>query len=203
MRPSIETLKRQAKRLKNAMGCSHSEALDELARASGFNNWSLLMKHCHRGERPVMIHQGLPREALDRYIELTHRPHPTRVGWWDVTLAVHDGDAEIDLEVMGEAMKPAGAKVRAKMLAHSKGMADVVIRRAKVDGLFYYNLKIVADHRVLSEPCVDDEQALAVFGTQLGVVLAFDGDGAPDYLLGRRGQSLGWVNPTIPVYRIS
>lgn len=45
MRPSIESLKRQDKRLANSTGCSHSEALDQIARGQGFNNWSLLAKH--------------------------------------------------------------------------------------------------------------------------------------------------------------
>lgn len=41
---SVDSLKRQATRLKKATGCSHSEALDLVARSQGFDNWSLLTK---------------------------------------------------------------------------------------------------------------------------------------------------------------
>ena len=64
----------------------------------------------------------------------------------------------------------------------------------------FYNLEIVPDRRVLSEPAVDDHHALAIFGKQIGMTLSFDGDGPPDYLLGRRETTQGWINPTIPVY---
>lgn len=40
----IERFKREAKALSKVTGVSHSEALDQIAKAHQFNNWSLLMK---------------------------------------------------------------------------------------------------------------------------------------------------------------
>ncbi|WP_419784979.1 glyoxalase superfamily protein [Pseudodesulfovibrio sp.] len=41
----IEALKKQAKKLKKQLGCSHSHALDVIAQQNGYNKWSLLQKH--------------------------------------------------------------------------------------------------------------------------------------------------------------
>ncbi|MBF0143571.1 MAG: hypothetical protein HQL59_08980 [Magnetococcales bacterium] len=43
--PSIQHLKRQAKKISKERGITHSEALDILAREQGYQNWSLLMKN--------------------------------------------------------------------------------------------------------------------------------------------------------------
>lgn len=42
---SIESLKRDAKRIKKAEGVSHSEALKRVAQREGFPKWELLVKH--------------------------------------------------------------------------------------------------------------------------------------------------------------
>lgn len=41
----IERFKREAKRLHRASPVSHSQALDQIANANGYSNWSLLTKH--------------------------------------------------------------------------------------------------------------------------------------------------------------
>jgi hypothetical protein len=43
-RRSLENLKRHAKEIKRERGCSHSEALDQVAVRYGYQNWSLLSK---------------------------------------------------------------------------------------------------------------------------------------------------------------
>lgn len=45
MSPSIDFLKRQARRIAKANGSAHSQALDQLAQAHGFRNWSQFMKN--------------------------------------------------------------------------------------------------------------------------------------------------------------
>jgi len=42
--PSIETLKKFAKKLKKAKTISHYEALNQIAKEQGFNSWSLLVR---------------------------------------------------------------------------------------------------------------------------------------------------------------
>jgi len=42
----IERFKREAKQLVRVSGLTHSQALDQIAVANGYPNWSLLMKHC-------------------------------------------------------------------------------------------------------------------------------------------------------------
>lgn len=50
----IERFKREAKSLHRASAISHSQALDCVATANGYNNWSLLMKHGHsHGSGPL------------------------------------------------------------------------------------------------------------------------------------------------------
>lgn len=41
---TVENMKRQAKKVKKERGITHTQALDELSRAEGFQNWALLMK---------------------------------------------------------------------------------------------------------------------------------------------------------------
>ncbi|MED5608516.1 glyoxalase superfamily protein [Pseudomonas sp. JH-2] len=41
-RPSLERLKKQAKAIKKATGCSHCQALEELAKVHGFRTWAAL-----------------------------------------------------------------------------------------------------------------------------------------------------------------
>lgn len=41
----IERFKREAKKLHRAIPVSHSQALDQIANANGYSNWSLLAKH--------------------------------------------------------------------------------------------------------------------------------------------------------------
>lgn len=41
----IERFKREAKVLHRTSGVPHSQALDRIAAANGYENWSLLMKH--------------------------------------------------------------------------------------------------------------------------------------------------------------
>ena len=49
----IERFKREAKELRRTSPLSHSEALDRIAGANGFPNWSLLMKHSDADDGPV------------------------------------------------------------------------------------------------------------------------------------------------------
>lgn len=49
----IERFKREAKVLRRTSPLSHSEALDRIAEANGFPNWSLLMKHSDADDGPV------------------------------------------------------------------------------------------------------------------------------------------------------
>lgn len=50
----FEALKRQAKRfVRNRQNLTHSQALDELARAEGFGNWSLLAKGVEHGPSSI------------------------------------------------------------------------------------------------------------------------------------------------------
>jgi len=42
--PSIETLKKSAKKLKKAKGISHHEALSQTAQEQGYKSWSILVK---------------------------------------------------------------------------------------------------------------------------------------------------------------
>jgi len=69
----------------------------------------------------------------------------------------------------------------------------------------YYNLSVVNEPgRILSTPAKDREEALAVFGNELGKRLTLDDQGmtAP-YLLDEWHNGPHWINPTIPVFEIS
>ena len=68
----------------------------------------------------------------------------------------------------------------------------------------YYDLRVVQGHRTLAAAAKDREEALAIFGKELGVRLTLDEQDTPaPYLLDEWFQSPHWVNPTIPVFEIS
>lgn len=48
----LERLKKVARRHKKRTGCTHSQALDEVARQIGYPRWSLLHRAYSRGLRP-------------------------------------------------------------------------------------------------------------------------------------------------------
>lgn len=66
----------------------------------------------------------------------------------------------------------------------------------------YYDLLIVDEEKTLSTLAQDRNEALAIFGKELGIKLALEsGDGVVVwYLLDEWETSPHWVNPTIPVY---
>src|SRR5258708_6833355 len=80
-----------------------------------------------REEPTVNFHISMPRHLPDRYIEVTKEPHPRKADWWMVSMAIHDGEAEIVIETMDQAMTPEGARSRAAELAQSKGIQDVIM----------------------------------------------------------------------------
>ena len=47
----IDYLKRAAKKICKEQGCSHTVALDHLAKKHGFNRWSLLMKQHNKEQK--------------------------------------------------------------------------------------------------------------------------------------------------------
>ena len=68
----------------------------------------------------------------------------------------------------------------------------------------YFNLRVVQDHRTLAAAAKDREEALNIFGQELGARLTLDDQGTPaPYLLDEWHDSPHWVNPTIPVFEIS
>jgi hypothetical protein len=73
----------------------------------------------------------MPRHQPDRYIAITKESHPSKPGWWMVSLATHEGDGpgcSITIENPdGEEMTCEGAKGRAAELADAKGIEDVII----------------------------------------------------------------------------
>ena len=69
----------------------------------------------------------------------------------------------------------------------------------------YYDLAVVNEPgRVLASAARNRQEALAVFGEELGKRLTLDDQGkiAP-YLLDEWEEGPHWVNPTIPVFEIS
>lgn len=66
----------------------------------------------------------------------------------------------------------------------------------------YYDLQIVNQQRSLSTPAEDRDEALAIFGRQLGQKLSLEDSDAvvAVYLLGESEVSLHYVNPTIRVF---
>ena len=68
----------------------------------------------------------------------------------------------------------------------------------------YYDLRVVKDQQILAAAAKDREEALAIFGEELGVRLIIDDqDVAAPYLLDEWHEGPHWVNPTIPVFEIS
>ena len=68
----------------------------------------------------------------------------------------------------------------------------------------YYDLLVVKEIKTLAAAARDREDALAIFGKELGVRLTLtDQDIPAPYLLDEWHESPHWVNPTIPVFEIS
>ena len=65
----------------------------------------------------------------------------------------------------------------------------------------FYDLRIVDQHSTLATVAKDRSEALAIFGTELGLKLAMANQGAVDapYLLDEWEIGPHWVNPTLPV----
>lgn len=76
----------------------------------------------------VRFHGGMPRLDPDRYVEITVQPELGRIGWYSVTLAIHDEENDIEIEVMGETMTSKGAMQRAAELAQRRRIEDVIWR---------------------------------------------------------------------------
>lgn len=83
----IERFKREAKQLHRTSPLSHSQALDQIANANGYGNWSLLMKHSSGGQvtakstRPPFRFVRTPEEmrsALHKVPESRGWGSPTR-----------------------------------------------------------------------------------------------------------------------------
>ncbi len=67
----------------------------------------------------------------------------------------------------------------------------------------YYNL-FVGEDRTLAAAARDREEALAIFGKELGLRLTLNDQDTPtSYLLDEWYESPHWVKPTIPVFEIS
>ena len=68
----------------------------------------------------------------------------------------------------------------------------------------YYNLAVVNTNRVLATAAGNREDALEIFGKELGLRLTLNDQGIPPpYLLDEWHESPHWVNPNIPVFEIS
>jgi hypothetical protein len=65
----------------------------------------------------------------------------------------------------------------------------------------FYDLQLIGRHDIVAAPAADRHEALALFGKALGILLTFEGDGAPDFLLDEWEQSPHWIKPTIPVFQ--
>jgi len=67
-----------------------------------------------------------------------------------------------------------------------------------------YDLLVVNEPgRILSTPAKDREEAIAVFGEEIGKRLTLDDQGiTANYLLDEWHEGPHWVNPTIPVFEI-
>ena len=65
----------------------------------------------------------------------------------------------------------------------------------------FFDLLVVGRREVLATPAANRQDALVVFGKTLGILLTFEGDGLPDFLLDEWEESPHWVNPTIPVFQ--
>jgi hypothetical protein len=68
----------------------------------------------------------------------------------------------------------------------------------------YYNFLVVSENQTLSTPARDRNEALAIFGKELGVCLTLDDQGIVAlYMLGESHKNVHWIKPTIPVYWLS
>jgi hypothetical protein len=68
----------------------------------------------------------------------------------------------------------------------------------------YYNLRRLEDHKIFPAVCANDEIALHEFGKELGLILTLkEGLGAPDYMMGRRAEPMGWIKTDIPVFVVA
>ena len=68
----------------------------------------------------------------------------------------------------------------------------------------YYNLLVVDENRILATAAKHREDALAIFGKELGLRLTLQGQDTPaSYLLHEWHESPHWVRPTIPVFEIA
>ena len=65
----------------------------------------------------------------------------------------------------------------------------------------FYDLQVIGRHEILATPAANRHAALVAFGKTLGILLTFEGDGSPDFLLDEWEESPHWVNPTIPVFQ--
>ena len=84
----IERFKREAKQLRRVSPLSHSHALDQIANANGFGNWSLLMKHSAPDGAPAAASSRPPfrflrspeqmRQALRKVATLSDWDEPGR-----------------------------------------------------------------------------------------------------------------------------
>ena len=87
----VERFKREAKRLHRDTNISHSQALDQIASANGYRNWSLLAKHSDaqgtpkaKNARPPFRFIRTPelmRLALLKVPEPRGWGHPTRTDY--------------------------------------------------------------------------------------------------------------------------
>lgn len=68
-----------------------------------------------------------------------------------------------------------------------------------------YDLIIVDNHKVLATVAADRESAVADFGKQLNKRLSLtpENDSLASYLMDEWTEGPHWVNPTIPVFKIS
>ena len=69
----------------------------------------------------------------------------------------------------------------------------------------YYNLLVVSRHKTLSTPAQNCNEALAIFGRELGLKLSLKKSDATvgGYFLDEWEVGPHWVSPTIPVFAMS
>ncbi|WP_448208216.1 hypothetical protein [Azospirillum sp. sgz302134] len=63
--PLPDFLKREAKRIKRAVGCTHTEALDHLAQERGYSSWADMAPHLYELE-PLRRQRAELFEFIDR-----------------------------------------------------------------------------------------------------------------------------------------
>ncbi len=97
MRPSIEFLKRQAKKLVKSSGVSHSEALDAAAKSYGFGNWSQLMNALPQG---LQVEPQISGALTSIKTVLSAEPHLSAFGF-----GVFDGRRKSSTQIAIELAK--------------------------------------------------------------------------------------------------